>query len=38
VKDRLNSFLRPERHDYTDSFKTLATPAAQPPRLKVVAA
>jgi chemotaxis protein MotA len=41
VKDRLNSFLRPERHDYTDSFKTRAapvTPAAEPPRLKVVAA
>src|SRR5216684_231744 len=38
VKDRLNSFLRPERHDYTDSFKTRAapvTPAAEPPRLKV---
>ena len=41
VKDRLNSFLRPERHDYTDSFKPRAapvTPAAEPPRLKVVAA
>jgi chemotaxis protein MotA len=41
VKDRLNSFLRPEWHDYTDSFKTRAAPAmpaAQPPRLKVVAA
>jgi chemotaxis protein MotA len=37
VKDRLNSFLRPEWHDYTDSFKTRAAPA-MPPRLKVVAA
>lgn len=40
VKDRLNSFLRPESHDYTDSFKTRPAPAmpAMPPRLKVVAA
>jgi chemotaxis protein MotA len=38
VKDRLNSFLRPEWHDYTDSFKTPPKPAAPQPRLKVVAA
>jgi chemotaxis protein MotA len=33
VKDRLNSFLRPEWHDYADSFKAVATtpaPAVQP--------
>ncbi len=32
VKDRLNSFLRPEAHDYADSFKTAAkaAPAAAP--------
>ncbi|HEV3175720.1 MAG TPA: MotA/TolQ/ExbB proton channel family protein [Stellaceae bacterium] len=46
VKDRLNSFLRPEWHDYADAFKTTAKPAVQAmpatpmpaPRLKVVAA
>lgn len=44
VKDRLNSFLRPEWHDYADSFKAPAQPAARampaptPARLKVVAA
>ncbi len=27
VKDRLNSFLRPEWHDYADSFKAVAKPA-----------
>jgi chemotaxis protein MotA len=39
VKDRLNSFLRPEWHDYADSFKAVAkvampapTPAVQPAR------
>src|SRR5579864_225330 len=33
VKDRLNSFLRPEWHDYADSFKAVAKPveiAVQP--------
>ena len=41
VKDRLNSFLRPEWHDYADAFKTVAKPAVQAmpaPRMKVVAA
>jgi chemotaxis protein MotA len=39
VKDRLNSFLRPERHDYLDQFKFEAKPAAiEPPQLKVVGA
>jgi len=44
VKDRLNSFLRPEVHDYADVFKSHASPAipakpaAPPARLKVVAA
>jgi chemotaxis protein MotA len=38
VKDRLNSFLRPEARDYTDSFKTVAKPAARSARLEVVAA
>jgi len=38
VKDRLNSFLRPEWHDYADSFKAQPKPAAPQPRLKVVAA
>lgn len=31
VKDRLNSFLRPEWHDYADSFKAVAKPAAVEP-------
>jgi chemotaxis protein MotA len=31
VKDRLNSFLRPEWHDYADSFKAVAKPAVEPP-------
>lgn len=41
VKDRLNSFLRPEWHDYADTFKSRAAPTmptARPSRLKVVAA
>jgi chemotaxis protein MotA len=44
VKDRLNSFLKPEWHDYTDSFKSDRAPApalpqaAPPARLKAVAA
>ncbi len=38
VKDRLNSFLRPEARDYTDSFKTKAQPAARSQHLEVVAA
>ncbi|HKX09112.1 MAG TPA: MotA/TolQ/ExbB proton channel family protein [Stellaceae bacterium] len=37
VKDRLNSFLRPEWHDYADSFKAVAKPGAvQPPAAPVV--
>src|SRR5581483_7668933 len=37
IKDRLNSFLRPERHDYLDQFKFEGRPApAQPPQLKVI--
>ncbi len=38
IKDRLNSFLRPERRDYLDQFKIDATPGAQPSHLKVVGA
>jgi len=38
VKDRLNSFLRPERHDYLDQFKLAPQPALEPPRLRVVGA
>ena len=38
VKDRLNSFLRPEARDYADSFKTQAQPAARSRHLEVVAA
>ena len=38
VKDRLNSFLRPEARDYTDSFKTQGQPAARSQHLAVVAA
>jgi chemotaxis protein MotA len=37
IQDRLNSFLRPERHNYLDQFRGEAAPAA-PPRLKVVRA
>jgi hypothetical protein len=36
VQDRLNSFLRPEAHDYFDYFDTPTTRAA--PHLKVVGA
>lgn len=38
VKDRLNSFLRPERHDYLDTFKPDSKPAVRPLNLKVVGA
>lgn len=38
IKDRLNSFLRPERHDYLDQFKIDPAPVVQAPRLKVVGA
>jgi len=38
IKDRLNSFLRPERHDYFDQFRfELREPLPARPRLKVVA-
>lgn len=36
IQDRLNSFLRPESHDYFDYFDTKAKPELLP-RLKVVA-
>jgi chemotaxis protein MotA len=38
IKDRLNSFLRPERHDYLDHFATELKPAVVAPRLKAVGA
>ena len=38
IKDRLNSFLRPESHDYLDQFAAEAKPAARPPHLKAVGA
>ena len=38
VRDRLNSFLRPERQDYIDTFTIAATPIVQSPRLRVVGA
>jgi len=37
IQDRLNSFLRPEAHDYFDCFKPSAKPAILP-RFKVVKA
>ena len=37
IQDRLNSFLRPELHDYFDYFTRHARPAAKPP-LRVVGA
>jgi chemotaxis protein MotA len=37
IQDRLNSFLRPERHNYLDQFRGPPTPAAAP-HLKVVGA
>jgi chemotaxis protein MotA len=37
IQDRLNSFLRPELHNYLDQFRGAAATAA-PPRLKVVRA
>jgi len=36
IKDRLNSFLRPERHNYLDTLKVDAKPSVLPLRLKVV--
>jgi len=36
IRDRLNSFLRPERHDYFDTFNTDPELLAPQPRLKVV--
>ncbi len=36
IKDRLNSFLRPESHDYLDQFAAAATPAARPLHLRVI--
>jgi chemotaxis protein MotA len=38
IKDRLNSFLQLERHDYLDHFKVDADRAVQPLHLKVVGA
>jgi chemotaxis protein MotA len=37
IQDRLNSFLRPERHNYLDQFRGPPAPAAAP-HLKVVGA
>lgn len=36
IQDRLNSFLRPERHNYLDQFRGEAAASAPAPRLKVV--
>jgi chemotaxis protein MotA len=36
IQDRLNSFLRPERHNYLDQFRGEAAPSGAEPRLKVV--
>lgn len=36
IKDRLNSFLRPECHDYVDQFKLTSDHAASAGHLKVV--
>ncbi len=38
IKDRLNSFLRPERHDYINTLKLDQRPTAAPLRLEVVRA
>ena len=38
IQDRLNSFLRPERHDYLDQFKFVPRPVLEPPQLRVVGA
>jgi chemotaxis protein MotA len=38
IKDRLNSFLRPERHDYIDQFKLEPRLAPRAPHLKVIGA
>ena len=38
VKDRLNSFLRPEQHDYLDHFGAEPEAVREPPHLKVVGA
>jgi chemotaxis protein MotA len=36
IQDHLNSFLRPERHDYFDCFKNEEKPGVRAPQLKVV--
>lgn len=38
IKDRLNSFLRPENHDYLDQFAAEPRSAMRPPQLKVIGA
>ncbi len=38
IQDRLNSFLRPERHDYLDSLSGESRPVPRKPDLRVVAA
>jgi chemotaxis protein MotA len=38
IKDRLNSFLRPESHDYIDQFGTAATGRVRPLHLRVIGA
>jgi chemotaxis protein MotA len=38
IKDRLNSFLRPENHDYLDQFAADIGPAMLPAHLKVIRA
>ncbi|HTZ76549.1 MAG TPA: MotA/TolQ/ExbB proton channel family protein [Stellaceae bacterium] len=38
VKDRLNSFLRPEHHDYLDQFGAEPEGQLEPPRLRIVGA
>jgi chemotaxis protein MotA len=38
IQDRLNSFLRPERHDYLDAFTNEAASLADVPALKAIAA
>ncbi|HEV2546039.1 MAG TPA: MotA/TolQ/ExbB proton channel family protein [Stellaceae bacterium] len=38
IQDRLNSFLRPERHDYLDAFTNATRAVAGAPALKAIAA
>jgi len=38
IQDRLNSFLRPERHDYLDAFTNGAASLTDVPALKAIAA